>query len=218
MNRNLDVFYQREFGITTLHYPGLPIGPTAVESLLRQVGEALNIDPALVESVVQEEKRYLYQYFDSMTGTFERLRYILVGESNTVLGIACYLTNDAGHIPMAVIVTDSVPDKYKPAVEAEIKALECDRKADVCRIFIQKSFRVHTALSGIFFFQYVTQSSRYKKSPQPFGKGIVVLRSAYSRCAQLGSNEINAFSPTANIRLFTGQLSVIFTSVSPMRT
>lgn len=131
MNRNLDVFYQREFGIPTLHYPGLPIGPTAVESLLRQVGEALNIDPALVESVIQEEKRYLYQYFDSMMGTFERLRYILVGESNTVLGIARYLTNDAGHIPMAVIVTDSVPDKYKPAVEAEIKALECDRKADV---------------------------------------------------------------------------------------
>ena len=71
---------------------------------------------------------------------------------------------------------------------------------------------------GDFFLSIRHTVVTIQKIPQPFGKGIVVLRSAYSRCAQLGSNEINAFSPTANIRLFTGQLSVIFTSVSPMRT
>ena len=131
MNRNLDSYYKHEFSIPTLYYPGLPIGPTAVVNLLRQVARALDIDRTVVESVIQEEKRYVYQYFDSMMGTFERLRYILIGESNTALGIARYLTNDAGHIPLAVIVTDSVPDKSKPAIEAEIAALECDRKADV---------------------------------------------------------------------------------------
>ncbi|MBO5199448.1 MAG: nitrogen fixation protein NifK [Lachnospiraceae bacterium] len=131
MNRNLDSYYEHQFGIPTLHYPGLPIGPTAVEDLLRQVAEALDLDRDLVESVIQDEKQYVYHYFDSMMGTFERLRYILVGESNTVLGYARYLTNDAGHIPLAVIITDSVSDKFKPDIEAEIHKLECDRKADV---------------------------------------------------------------------------------------
>ena len=131
MNRSLDSYYEHEFGIPTLHYPGLPIGPTAVEAFLRQVAEALDLDREMVESVIQDEKRYVYQYFDSMMGQFERLRYILVGESNTVLGYARFLTNDSGHIPLAVFITDSVPDRIKPEIEKEIKNLECNRKADV---------------------------------------------------------------------------------------
>ena len=42
--------------------------------------------------------------------------------------------------------------------------------------------------------------------------------SFYSRCAQAESKEMKAESPTWKIFLFTGQLSVIFTSVSPTRT
>ena len=41
---------------------------------------------------------------------------------------------------------------------------------------------------------------------------------AYSRCAQILSKEMQASSPTSNTFLLIGQLSVIFTSVSPTRT
>lgn len=40
----------------------------------------------------------------------------------------------------------------------------------------------------------------------------------YSRCAQILSKEMQALSPTWNTFLLMGQLSVIFTSVSPTRT
>lgn len=131
MNRNLDAYYEKNFGIPVLHYPGMPIGPTAVADFIGRVAEQLDLDRELAEKVIAEEQGYVYEYFDSLMGSFERHRYILVGESNFVLGIARFLTNDHGHIPLAVILTDSVPDKLRPEIEADIKALECDRKAEV---------------------------------------------------------------------------------------
>lgn len=134
MSRNLDAYYQNEFGIPTLHYPGLPIGPTAVADLLRQVAEALDLDRQQVEQVIKEECGYVYEYLEQMMSaldSFERHRYILIGESSLALGIARFLTNDYGHIPLAVILTDDVPKGSRPAIEEEIQNLECDRKADV---------------------------------------------------------------------------------------
>lgn len=131
MCRNLDGYYDTTFGIPTLHYPGMPIGPTAVADFIRQIAEKLNLDKELVESVIANEQQYVYEYFDSLMGTFERQRFILVGESNFALGIARFLVNDHGHIPLAVVFTDSVPDKQKAELEVQIKNLECDRKADV---------------------------------------------------------------------------------------
>jgi nitrogenase molybdenum-iron protein beta chain len=129
--RNLDAYYSNEFGIPTMQYPGMPIGPSAVADFIRQVAEYIDIDKALVEQVIWEEQSYVYEYFDSLMGNFERQRFILVGESNFALGIARFLVNDHGHIPLAVIITDSVPDKNKPYIEEQIQKLECDRKADV---------------------------------------------------------------------------------------
>lgn len=129
--RNLDAYYNREFGIPTLYYPGMPVGPSAVADFIRKIAEQLNLDKKLVEQVIAEEQQYVYEYFDSLMGNFERQRFILVGESNFALGITRFLVNDHGHIPLAVIITDSVPEQNKKAIEEEINHLECDRKADV---------------------------------------------------------------------------------------
>lgn len=131
MCRNLDAYYKVAFDIPTMYYPGMPIGPSAVADFIRQVAEQLNLDKELVEQVIAEEQQYVYEYFDSLMGNFERQRFILVGESNFALGIARFLVNDHGHIPLAVIITDSVPENQKAAIEEQIKNLECDRKADV---------------------------------------------------------------------------------------
>lgn len=131
MCKNIDKYYEVQFGIPTLNYPGMPIGPTATFDFIRQVANELKLDKELVEKVIEEEEQYIYDYFDSFFGTFERYRYILVGESNVVLGLARFLTNDYGHIPLVVVVTDNVPDTARDKVEAEIKKLECSRKADV---------------------------------------------------------------------------------------
>jgi nitrogenase molybdenum-iron protein beta chain len=131
MCKNLDAYYEREFGIPAMRWPGMPIGPTAVGEFVREAAARLGLGRELAERVVAGEQRYAYEYFDSLMGNFERHRYILVGESNSALGIARFLTNDYGHIPLAVVFTDSAPERARPEIEARIKALECDRKADV---------------------------------------------------------------------------------------
>ncbi len=131
MCRNLDAYYEKEFGIPTLHYPGMPIGPSAVADFIRKLACQLNLESDLAEQVIADEQQYVYEYFDSLMGNFERQRFVLVGESNIVLGIARFLVNDNGHIPLAVIVTDSVPNKHQEQIREEIANLECSRKADV---------------------------------------------------------------------------------------
>ncbi len=130
MCRNLDSYYEQAFGIPTMHYPGMPIGPGAVADFIRQIAARLSLQRDY-EKVITREQQYVYEYFDSLMGNFERHRFLLVGESNFALGIARFLVNDHGHIPLAVIVTDSVPEKQQADIEAQIKNLECDRKADV---------------------------------------------------------------------------------------
>lgn len=134
MCKNLDAYYKTAFDIPTLHYAGLPIGPTAVADLLRQVGEKLNIDSGLIEQVIDEENRYVFEYFEQLISSesgFERHRFILIGESNLVLGILRFFTNDHGHIPLAVIFTDSVPKSSQSVIEEEVEKLECGRKPDI---------------------------------------------------------------------------------------
>ena len=131
LGKNIDTYFKYTFDIDTIRYPGWPIGPTAVAHFIRTVAAKLNLDPYKYEQVIKEEQAYVYDYFDSLMGNFERHRYILVGESNVVLGISRFLTNDHGHIPLAIIVTDTVPKNSRDDIVKELQALECERRPDV---------------------------------------------------------------------------------------
>ncbi|MBP1736210.1 MAG: nifK1 [Oscillospiraceae bacterium] len=119
---NVEALLQSSFGIQTLHYPGLPVGPTATSDFLRKVGETLGIDKALVERVIREEEDYVYRYYEHALR--ELYRYIIVGDVNTVLGYSRYLTNDVGQVAYAAIITDQLPQSKRAAVEEELSHLE----------------------------------------------------------------------------------------------
>lgn len=122
----IDALYQYEFGIETLHYPGLPIGPSATSEFLRSVGSALDIDKDLVEKVIEEEESYVYRYFER---AFRELyRFIIVGDVNTVLGYSRYFTNDIGLIPYVAIITDNIPEKKKASINDILNNMEYARK------------------------------------------------------------------------------------------
>ena len=89
------------------------------------------MDTAIVDKVIYEEELYVYEYLDSLFGNFERHRFILVGESAKALGLARFLVNVHGHIPLAIIFTDTVPKQYQDNIREEVQKLECSRKADV---------------------------------------------------------------------------------------
>ncbi len=122
----IDALYKYNFGIETLHYPGLPVGPTATSEFLRSVGSALNIDESLVDNVIEEEESYVYRYFER---AFRELyRFIIVGDVNTVLGYSRYLTNDIGLIPYVAIITDNIPEKKKEDINNVLNNMEYARK------------------------------------------------------------------------------------------
>ena len=129
--RNVDTYYKHEFGIETLNLNGWPVGPKDTANFLRTIAEKLGIEKELVDKVVYEEELYVYEYLDSLFGNFERHRFILVGESAKALGLARFLVNVHGHIPLALIFTDSVNEKAREAVRAEVEKLDCPRKAEV---------------------------------------------------------------------------------------
>ncbi|MCR5123575.1 MAG: hypothetical protein K6B43_00045 [Treponema sp.] len=129
--KNVDAYYKHAFGIETITLNGWPVGPKDTANFLRIVAEKLGIEKSLVEKVAHEEELYVYEYLDSLFGNFERHRFILVGESAKALGIARFLVNVHGHIPLAVILTDSVYEKDRQKIRDEIQNLDCSRKADV---------------------------------------------------------------------------------------
>ena len=129
--KNVDTYYKTEFGIETLTWNGWPVGPKDVSLFLHTIAEKLGIEKELVDKVVHEEELYVYEYLDSLFGNFERHRFILVGESAKALGLARFLVNVHGHIPLAVIFTDSVHKADMQKISDEIQALDCPRKADV---------------------------------------------------------------------------------------
>ncbi len=131
IGKNIDAYYKTAFGIETLEYNGWPVGPTAVADFLRKVGDKLGIDKNQVEKAIADEEKYAYQYFDSLMGDFERHRFILVGETTVALGALRFLVNDYGHIPLAVIFTDTVPDNKKAVIEDEVRALEYNENVDI---------------------------------------------------------------------------------------
>lgn len=128
----VEALLKNDFGIETLHYPGLPVGPTATSEFLSAVSVALNLDRNLVEQVIREEEDYVYSYFERAAR--ELYRYVIVGDVNTVLGFSRFLTNDVGQIPYAAIITDNIPDNKKPAIEHELTHMEYARPP---RIFYQ---------------------------------------------------------------------------------
>ena len=129
--RNVDTYYKHEFGIETLTLNGWPVGPKDSANFLRTIAERLRIEKELVDKVVYEEELYVYEYLDSLFGNFERHRFILVGETAKAPGLARFLVNIHGHIPLAVIFTDSVNQMAQQAIRNEVERLDCPRKADV---------------------------------------------------------------------------------------
>lgn len=137
LGRNIDMFFKVNFGIETLTLNGWPVGPKDVASFLRIVAQKLNektenaVSEELLEKAIKEEENYVYEYLDSLMGTFERHRFVLVGESAKTLGLARFLVNVHGHIPLAMIFTDTVPKKFQQQIADEVQKLDCSRKADV---------------------------------------------------------------------------------------
>jgi nitrogenase molybdenum-iron protein beta chain len=88
----------------------IPIGPTGTAQFLRQIGKELNIDSALIESVIESETRYYYNFFAGIVDTYSDLdfqRYaITVADSYYAHALTRFVANDLGWIPHLTSIND----------------------------------------------------------------------------------------------------------------
>jgi nitrogenase molybdenum-iron protein beta chain len=104
----------------------LPIGPTASSAFLREVAAALELDPAVVETVITEENRRFYRLLEPITDCFTDMdlqRYAaVVGDANYAPALTRFLSDDLGWLPAAVAVTEALDEDQQARLAARLTA------------------------------------------------------------------------------------------------
>jgi nitrogenase molybdenum-iron protein beta chain len=123
---------EEKFGVKSLRFPGVPIGATETSTFVRAVGEAMELDPVLVEKVVQEEESYVYGYYETSIGALSWKKFAVVSESGTAIAMTKFLANDFSMTPALTIVTEPI---WHPAdkeyISGNIRTLEYADPPDV---------------------------------------------------------------------------------------
>lgn len=127
----LENIYKNSFEINSYRYNGLPIGPTATTDFIRGLAKHIEIDETLLEQVIEEEEDYVFSYYEYINAMIKTYRFVVVGDTNVVLGLTRFLVNDYGQIPLLAIITDNLLDKHKVEVEKELNNLEFARKPKI---------------------------------------------------------------------------------------
>jgi nitrogenase molybdenum-iron protein beta chain len=130
--RDFSTDMEEKFGVQSIRFPGVPIGATQTSSFVRAVGGILELDPDLVEKVVQEEERYVYGYYETIVGGLSWKKFAVAAESGTAIAITQFLANDFSMTPAVTIVTEPVwrPDD-KEYIAGNIRTLEYADPPDV---------------------------------------------------------------------------------------
>jgi nitrogenase molybdenum-iron protein beta chain len=92
----------------------VPIGPTGTANFLRQVGNALGVDSALIETVIKSESVYYYSFLERIVDIYSDIdfqRYAIVAaDSYYAHALTRYLANDLGWIPHLTAINDIFDD------------------------------------------------------------------------------------------------------------
>ncbi|MDR1217396.1 MAG: nitrogen fixation protein NifK [Oscillospiraceae bacterium] len=143
--KNAAETYKERFGVPYLRFPSLPVGAAATSSLVRQTGDALGLDGALVERVIYEEEKYVYNYYESIIGALSWKRFAVVGDASLAVGVTRFLANDYSFTPVVTIVTDPMyRDADRERIARETTSLEYAKAPDV--FFLSDHYEIREKL------------------------------------------------------------------------
>ncbi|MDR2447074.1 MAG: hypothetical protein LBD58_07285 [Treponema sp.] len=102
-----------------------PIGFFQTERFLRNVGEALAIDEAVVNKSVKAEEEIYFDYFERIADIYndvELQRYgVVAADSNYAPAISQFISDELGWIPHLTMVTDPVTEENKADLDKRFK-------------------------------------------------------------------------------------------------
>ncbi|MBJ6802275.1 nitrogenase component 1 [Geomonas propionica] len=173
----------------------LPIGVSASEAFLRQVGAALSLDPELVQRVIDREKRHYYQILEPLTDCYNDLdlqRYaVVVGDANYAVALTRFLADDLGWLPVLTVVTDRVHESGQPAIATRVERLASGFSTNV--VFESDASQVLGHLNRVW------PRAAGQKYYNSFSPAFVVGSSLDRELAlQLGAPHLSVSFPVAN--------------------
>lgn len=186
--------FEERHGTPFLTAP-LPIGVSASEALLRQVGAALNLDAELVDRVIAREKRHYFQILEPLTDCYNDLdlqRYaVVVGDANYAVSITRFLADDLGWLPVLTVVTDKVAERERDHLAARVEGLSSGFGTEV--VFESDASQVLGHLNRVW------PGSRGQKYHNAFSPAFVVGSSLERELAQqIGAPHLSVTFPVAN--------------------
>lgn len=138
--------FEQKFGVKSIRFPGLPVGATDTTRFVREVANALNLDSKLVDAVIADEERYVYNYLAQAIGVVSWKRFAVVADANNAVGFTRYLANDYSFSPVLVIISEPIFRKEdKERIINEIQNLEYAKPPKV--LFITDQYEINKAIS-----------------------------------------------------------------------
>lgn len=137
--------FEQKFGVPSIRIPGLPIGATDTTAFVRAVAEVLNLDQALVDSVIESEEAYVYNYLAQAIGVVSWKRFAVVADANNAVGLTRYLANDFSFTPVLVVISEPMfRQEDKDRILVQIENLEYAVPPKV--IFTADQYEVNQAI------------------------------------------------------------------------
>lgn len=138
--------FEEKFSVPSLRIPGLFVGATDTTKFVRTVAQALNLDKALVESVIESEEKYVYNYLAQAIGAVSWKRFAVAADASTAVGITRYLANDFSFTPVLVVITEPIfRDEDKERIAAQIRDLEYAQPPEI--LFTADQYEINYALT-----------------------------------------------------------------------
>lgn len=145
---------------------GLPIGPSATDSFLRDVARALSLDPKSADKIIDAENSLYYKYLDTLVECYNDLDLqklaVVIGDANYAPAVTKFLADDLGWLPELVVFTDQIKDEQTELFLGLTDNLESGLKPKV--VFETTTTEVIGHLNRLY---PKTGSSKYVKTFSP---------------------------------------------------
>lgn len=173
----------------------LPVGASASEAFLREVGRALGLEESLVEAVIGREKERYYRILDPLTDCWNDLdlqRYaVVVGDANYAVALTRFLADDLGWLPLLTVCTDQLQEAEQQALAGRVAKLSSGFATNL--VFESDGSQVRSHLERVW------QPSQGEKYYNSFSPAFVVGSSFERELAQeLKAPHLSVSFPVAN--------------------